>query len=540
MSNGAGERPSLRPVLPRVWPARARARRAIPSAGWFLGPVFTVLVTALAMWAGPRFQLADVLILYLLGVVVIATNFSVAASVFSAVISVLAFDFVFCAPPFTFSIPDLKSAITCAGMLVVAVVISRLTGRLRDAEVKARGREARTSVLYALSRALSEATNPAELAAVAASHVERLTGIPASALIVDERGELAPVGSGSLALDERQLEIVRGTWSGGTHLRQRAVWRTRGRELVLLPLVGAQDPVGLLVLDGDEREALGSDGEHELVEVCVRQAALAIERFALSERATATLLAMETERARSALLSSLSHDFRTPLATIVGAGKSLVEYGSELDATERRDLAHGIVDEGERLNRLLNNVLAMTRLESGSLDVKKSPCAIEEIVDSALRRFGARLESRKIDVRVPCDAPLVSVDPSLIEQVVINLVENALRHTPEGSAIDIAVRSEGTEVALCVADHGPGVPAEDEVRIFEKFYRSHTADQRDGGMGLGLAICKAAARAHGGRMEARNRPGGGLEVTLVLPASPEPPRETTEAEKHAATRGGAS
>jgi two-component system sensor histidine kinase KdpD len=249
---------------------------------------------------------------------------------------------------------------------------------------------------------------------------------------------------------------------------------------------------------------------------------MAVERSELATRARAAQLSAETERAKSALLSSLSHDFRTPLAAIVGAGNSLVEFGNRLDPIERTELAHGIVEEGERLHRLLTNVLALTRLEGGGPKVKRTPYALEEVVDSAVRRLGTRIDSRQITVDAPLDTPMASLEPMLTEQLLINVLENAVRYSPSGSPIDVKLRWTESEISVSIADRGPGVPPEDESRIFEKFYRSVSADHRDGGMGLGLAICRAIAQAQDGRVEARNRSGGGLEVTFSVARAGEP------------------
>jgi two-component system sensor histidine kinase KdpD len=477
------------------------------------------------MWAWSRLQLADVLIIYLLGVVVVAMRFPRTVSVFTAVTSVLAFDFLFIPPPFVFSLPDIKSALTCGGMLVVALVISGLTHRLREAESLARAREARTSILYALSRELAEAADVRRLAAIAVSHVERLAGCPAAVLAPGAPGEwIVVASSGPFELDTAERSGVAAAWEGRDEARSPASHGGVGApSLTLLPLPGTRGLVGLLALraGGSGRPSAGAD-ERELLHVCARQAALAMERAELATEAASAHVAVETERARGALLSSLSHDLRTPLAAIVGAGTSLVDYGAELDDAAQRDLARTVVEEGERLHRLLTNVLGLTRLEGGVMQVKKTPQAIEEILDAALRRVGARLSDRGVRMNVPLDVPLVPLDAVLIEQLFINVIENALRYTPAGSPIEVEVSFDGAEVSVGIADRGPGVAVGEEGRIFEKFYRSAASDPRDGGIGLGLFICQAIAEAHGGRISGKNRKQGGLIVTLVMPRAGDP------------------
>jgi two-component system sensor histidine kinase KdpD len=444
----------------------------------------TLVSTLISLWASPKLPAPDVLVIYMLGVLGVSMRFSTEVSICTAIANVLAFDFFFIPPPYVFSLPDIKSALTCGGMVLVALVVSGRTHKLRQAEALARAREARTSILYALSRELSQACDIDQLAAIASAHLERLTGCSTEVVVASRAEQLPSAGADPSTF--------------------------------LVPLSGARGVVGQVALRLKDKTIL-SEEEEELLQVCARQVALAIERAELATQAAASEIAAETERARSALLSSLSHDLRTPLAAIVGAGTSLAEYGDHLDAAARRDLAESVVEEGERLHRLLANILALTKLEGGRLVLKKTPHSIEEILDCALRRAGARLLHHAVAVHVPFDVPLVPLDPVLIEQLLINVLENAIRYAPNGSPIAIFVTFDDDEVAVRVADSGPGVRSGDEQKIFEKFYRGSSSNPRDGGMGLGLYICQATATAHGGRIWAQNRSGGGLDVVFTLP-----------------------
>lgn len=225
----------------------------------------------------------------------------------------------------------------------------------------------------------------------------------------------------------------------------------------------------------------------------------------------------EVERVRNALLSSLSHDLRTPLTALVGAGTALLE--DRLDARERREFSLMVAEEAGRLNHLVGNLLELTRLESGSLTTKTAPQAIDEVIGAALVRLERRLAGRSVTTDVPEDVPLVRFDPVLVDQVLLNLLENILRYTPEGSPIDIRVRGHAHEIVVEVADRGPGVPEGDEERVFEKLYRSPLA-KGDGGVGLGLTICRAIMTAHAGEIWLENRTGGGVVVSLALPIQP--------------------
>jgi two-component system, OmpR family, sensor histidine kinase KdpD len=223
----------------------------------------------------------------------------------------------------------------------------------------------------------------------------------------------------------------------------------------------------------------------------------------------------EVERVRNALLSALSHDLRTPLTVLVGASTALCE--ERLDDLQRREFSRMVADEARRLNRLVGNLLELTRLESGRPQVKQTAQAIDEVIGSALCRLERQLDGRTVRTRVGDDVPLVFVDPVLLEQVAINLIENAIQHAGPSSPIEIAASREGDEIRVDVGDRGPGVPAGHEEKVFEKFYRAPGAPQGDGGIGLGLTICKAIVAAHDGRIWFTNRPEGGALVSFTLP-----------------------
>ncbi len=260
---------------------------------------------------------------------------------------------------------------------------------------------------------------------------------------------------------------------------------------------------------------------HQL-EAFASQTALAIERAQLAEEAERAQVRAETERLRNSLLSSVSHDLRTPLASITGAASTLLENETHLDAGTRRDLLESLHEEADRLNRLVQNLLEMTRLESGTLQLHTEWHPVEEVVGAALGRFGKALARRAVTTRVPADLPLVPMDDVLIEQVLINLLDNALKYTPAESPIEVSAEDGGGAVLIEVADRGPGLPAGEERRIFEKFHRAETAPSQRGA-GLGLAICRGIVHAHGGRIWAENRPGGGVSVRFTLPVKEAPP-----------------
>lgn len=260
--------------------------------------------------------------------------------------------------------------------------------------------------------------------------------------------------------------------------------------------------------------------EQEAVEREKRTAALALERARLAEAARSAELRAKTEEMRSSLLSAVSHDLRTPLGAITGAATTLRDARSDVSAAQSAELVDTICEEAERLERLVVNLLEMTKLEAGALDVKREWVPLEELVGSALNRLEARLAGR-VQAAIPHDLPLVSVDPVLFEQVLYNLLDNVAKHTPVGSPVDISAGVADTNVVICVSDRGPGLPAGVESRVFEKFFRAAPSGVR--GAGLGLAICRGVVQAHGGTITAENRDGGGAVFRVMLPAPDEAP-----------------
>jgi two-component system sensor histidine kinase KdpD len=292
-----------------------------------------------------------------------------------------------------------------------------------------------------------------------------------------------------------------------------------GAQMRFEPLTSSRGVVGVVGMRPAEPHAFDVPEQEHLLETFVSQVAVAVDRALLADEAQAAQVRVEAERVRNALLSAVSHDLRTPLTAITGAASTALEGEARIDAVTRRELLESIRDEAERLNRLVNNLLDVTRLESGSLQLRREWIPVEELVGVALARLAAPLRERKVTTRLPEDLPPVHVDGLLVEQVFINLIENATKHTPAGQPIDVEARREGNEVVVEIADRGPGLPAGQEQKIFDKFYGVGAG----GGPGLGLTICRAIVEAHGGRIGGQPRPGGGAIFRFSLPAG-EPPR----------------
>jgi two-component system sensor histidine kinase KdpD len=462
--------------------------------------------------------------IYLLGIMLVASRQGFTASLLSALVSVAAFDFVFVPPFYTFAIADMRHVTTFAVMFVVAAVISGLTQRVRNQAAAAQERELRTAGLYALTRELAAAQGLPNVIQVAARQVEKafqakvtvFTPAPSGALI---RSYASPsVGTPS----ERDLSISQWVW---TNQREAGMGTSTlpGGDALYLPLLASAGPVGVLGLVAADAERLLELHQQRQLEAFAAQMALAMERAGLAESADTARREMEAEQLRSSLLSSVSHDLRTPLAVITGATGTVLQAGPSMPEGAREELLKTVLEEAERLNRLIRNLLDMTRLESGAVKIKKEWLSLEELIGGALGRLESRLGTREVNVELSPDAPLVPGDEILLEQLFINLVENAIKYSD--GPLEIAVAFSPTEVAVEVNDRGPGIPEGEEQRIFEKFHRTGREGGREG-VGLGLAICRAIVSVHGGQISAHNRHGGGASFRLTLPleGAPEPPR----------------
>jgi two-component system sensor histidine kinase KdpD len=289
-----------------------------------------------------------------------------------------------------------------------------------------------------------------------------------------------------------------------------------GARALYLPLRAAQGKVGVLGVRSEEADGAFAAKQLYLLETFANQLALAIERRRVLADTQQAKLQAETERLRSALLSSVSHDLRTPLAVITGAASSLIEDRTVLDEETKRELTRSIYDEAERLNKLIGNLVFATRLEAGNVSLRKEWLALEEVVGPALTRLREALAGRPIKTTIRRDLPLVQADGVLIEQVVLNLLENSLRYTPPGTPIEISAWRTDKTIVVKIADRGAGLPQGTEQRVFERFYRG-TSASGTAGMGLGLTICRGIVAAHGGRIWAENEPEGGAAFYFSLP-----------------------
>ena len=494
----------------------ANGRRYVGAAS--IVAVLTALSALLEHHAEP----ADLTMLYLLGVVVSAIAFGRGPAIAAALLSVAAFDFLFVPPRFTFRVSEARYLVTFAVMLVVAAITGTLTARLRDQRERALIRERRVASLHRLSHDLAVRGSAVDVLEAAVARIGELPGIEAAANLPNAQGAMVvAVGNSSILEPEAERAAALASLRHGrpTGFPPGANPGIRG---VHFPLIAGTRVNAVLSLRGTEPGALVDPERMEMVRAYSSLTALALERCRLAEESRRAQTQIDAERTRSALLSSVSHDLRTPLAAITGAASALRDHSPKIGDAARRELVETISEEADRLSRLIGNLLDMTRLESGTLRVTKEWHSLEEVVGASLARLEPELGDREIRLSLPADLPLIPMDDVLFEQVIRNLVENAHKYSGNGHPIDIHASVDPIGLRLDVADRGEGFDPGDVERIFEKFYRGTKSRVRPGA-GLGLAICRGIVKAHGGSIEAAARDGGGAVFTVRLPLDGSPP-----------------
>lgn len=504
-----------------ISPARRSERTRWRSYAW--GVLSTAICTGLGWLMTPAFEAANLVMIYLLGVVTIALRLGRAPAVVVAVLNVVAFDFFFVQPTLSFAVADVQYLVTFAIMLVVALIVGNLTASVRLQAQVAGYRERRTAVLYSMSRELAATRSKDEMARVAVEHASEVFESQVVVLLPDRAGRIVHPTGLSLFSSFRGADLSIAQWVFD-HGKSAGFGTDTlpGSEAIYLPLVGPSATLGVMgALPANPRRILLPE-QMRLLETFAAQIALALERAHFAEQAQQARLQAETEELRNSLLSAISHDLRTPLAVIAGAASGLAERGDQLDEATREELSSTIYEEAQQMSQLISNLLDMTRLESGNVKLNREWLSLDEIVGTALNRTAARLAERAVNVSLSPDLPLLELDGTLVEQVFVNLLENAAKYTPARATVWIKARVEDNEVIASVIDNGPGLPAGEEDRIFEKFHRG-AAEGAIPGAGLGLAICRAIVQAHGGRIWAEQRVGGGAAFRFSLPFTGEPP-----------------
>lgn len=471
---------------------------------------------------------ANTVMLFLASVAWTAFRYGRGPAILASILAVLAFDFFFVPPFYDFAIADAQYSVTFAVMLTIGLVISTLTSRLRAQVESTRQRERQTSALYELGKQLSSLCGHVFLASAAGEKIaEMLAGEVAIYLRRSSESLEIVFGRDSTIARHPVNDSVAHWVAEHDQIAGAGTNTLPSATALFLPLVGSQQTHGVIAISVPDPERLVEPTQRQLLEACANQLALALERDQLAIDAADARVQAETEQIRSSLLSSVSHDLKTPLAAISGASSSLLEVAT-LDDVTRRQLLETVAEEATRLNRLLENILQMSKLDAGAASPNKQWHVLEEIVGSALHRTRRELAGHEVEVRLAPDLPLMWLDGLLMEQVFVNLTENAARHTPAGSRIQISAAVDGETLRIAVADNGPGLPLESVEKIFDKFYRATPSADGGRGSGLGLAICRAIIKSHGGEIMAANRQSGGAEFIIRLPILKNSPQIVVE------------
>jgi two-component system sensor histidine kinase KdpD len=487
---------------------------------YLLSMGIVAVVTAVNWLILPLIGYRAVAIVYLLVVSILGTFLGMGPVLLAAASSAFIWDFFFIPPQFTLNVGDIGDALMLGMYFVVALVTGTLTARLRAQEIAGVRGERRATALYTLARELAAARTLDAVLKTVVEQTSRALDAGVSVLLPESNGLLSPLPypGDQPALSEKEAAVADWAFRKGK-MAGRFTDTLPSAGALYVPLRAPSANMGVLRVDVGMNAPFKVD-QQNLLATFASQAALALERMTLDEKARQTSILAESERLYKTLLNSVSHELRTPLATITGAASSLVDSQVSRDPGATAALSQEIQEAAGRLNRVLENLLDMTRLESGQLQLRLEWCDVNDLVMGALNRASADLGKHVVIRDVAASLPLMRVDLPLMEQALYNLLHNAAMHTPPGTRVRVTARVEGGQLLIAVADRGPGLPPEDLQRVFDKFYRAPGAPV--GGVGLGLSVTKGLVEAHRGSIIAENRANGGVRFTMRLPVA-EPP-----------------
>jgi two-component system sensor histidine kinase KdpD len=474
--------------------------------------------------------ISNIALVFLTAVLASAVTYGLWPALFACLISVLAFNFFFLPPLYTFTVADPENVLALFSFAIVAVIASNLTARVRAQALTAQRRAKTTEDLYLFSRKLAGVVTLDDLLWATAFQIASMLQLRVVLLLPE--GETVTVRSGyppEDMLSDADLAAAKWCWQND-RAAGRGADTLPGAKRLFLPMHTGRGAVGVVGLDNDRPGPLLTPDQRRLLDALTDQAALAIERINLAADVEKARVAAETEKLRSALLTSISHDLRTPLASILGSATSLSAYRKSMDDTAQDELVRTIQDESERLNRFIGNLLDMTRLEAGAIAPRREMVDLGDITGSALRRAAKVLANHHVRVDIAPDLPMLNLDAVLFEQVLFNLLDNAAKYAPCDTEISLRAWRERNLARIAVLDEGDGIPPHDLERIFDKFYRVQAADRQLAGTGLGLAICRGFVEAMGGTIVAANRPdrsGAIFTITFPLPPGQPPVQEKT-------------
>ncbi|MDD5066982.1 MAG: DUF4118 domain-containing protein [bacterium] len=474
-----------------------------------------LMVTVFGEFVKRDLEPANIVMFYLLVIVISAVRWGKGPALTTSILGVLCFDF-FLVPPFlTLSIASIHYIFTFFVFLVVGLIVSTLASRMREQTIQARKQEARASALYHLSDDLAGSNTFEEALEIIQRNVGRIFQCTVAIYL--------PVGE-TLELNNRDPGFPLGEYE-----KETAVWvfhharSSRGRtdstrpgKMYFVPFKTPQEVIGVMGMSfPDERDAISSD-EEDLLNALVNQAAIAIQRAKLAEETRHIEVMRQTEKLQAALLNSISHDLRTPMVSITGTLTTLLDNSTALDHATQKELLQTANEDADRLNRIVGNLLDMTKMETGVLRINKQPCELRDLIGASLEQLKDRTGNRIIRIDIPKDLPEISVDFSFMMKAFFNIIDNAVKYSPADTPIHIKAAAGRNKIDIEVKDQGFGIAPNDLKRIFDKFYRAEKP-QNISGTGLGLSICKGIVEAHNGRITVRNNPDKGVTFMITLP-----------------------
>jgi two-component system sensor histidine kinase KdpD len=483
-----------------------------------------IIVTIIGKILTPFFNLTNIVLLYLLPVLISAVRWGRGPSFFAAFLGVLAFDFLFVPPVFSFTVNETRDLFIFAVYLIVALVTGTMATKLRNELEKTRQREERTRALYALSQEIAAETDLPQVLETLVKTVSETIHAQVSILVSDPDDDIVRQAASyppqHSSPDGKEQAVAHWVLEHGLSAGKGTEILREASELIF-PVKTEDKTLAVLTIKMNNEEEIVSPEQRQLIEAFANLAAMAIIRMRLAKEAEQAKWLAESEKLHRALLNSVSHDMRTPLAAITGAVTSLISEKGVYNEANKDILLHTIKEEAHRMNRFIANLLDMVRLESGILKPKTEWCDIQDIIGVVLRETKETLQKHAVRVNIPRELPLVKADFILIEQVLINLLENAVKYSPRDSEITISAHYNDHKVLVTVADSGPSIPLIEQDRVFDKFYRLHSS-RHISGTGLGLSICKGIIEAHGGLIWIESSPEYGNRFTFSLPVSEQP------------------
>lgn len=494
----------------------SQQRSLIPWGAYALAVGIVGAVTGINLSLLEFLRSGSILLMYLLGVMVVALLGRTGPSILASFLSVAAYDYFFISPDYSFVIPDLQLFFTLIVMLVVTQVISYLMILTRRQTDSARTIERHTASLHALSRKLANSRSKEKLLEIAVQYIGEMFKseviiflITNGVLAVRARFKTAEV------ISEKEQSVAQWAYELGQSAG-RGTDTLPFSEAIYIPLLASEGPMGVLRVRPLQSDRLISPEQMHLLESCANQIALSLEVDRLQEEARVSQLQIETDKVRKVLMQSVSHDLRTPLAVIMKTAHTLMKGNESLTAEKIKKLSREIYSEADQLNRLIHNLLQMTYLEAEAISLQKEGCNLEAFVSKILKEMSKKLRKKPVQLHIPADFPSVPMDAVFMQEVFINLIDNAIKFTPLSSPIEIIAKMEKREIIISIEDAGPGLLPDEVNKLFEKFYRGRMLTT-ERGLGLGLAICQSIVKAHGGKMWAENRKQGGAAFYFSLP-----------------------